>query len=143
MADLPTGTVTFLCTDMAASLRLQQFGQHVACLLVGSRHALRTLLAAPDGPPVATQRSACVVLPRARAVPTAHGAIPRPFAPHRGSTASPVAGPWDGLQVGSRGATTVLGASLSRGPQPACHRAGAVPTSLPGSHAIVVQRRHT
>src|SRR3954468_5176000 len=69
--DLPTGTVTFLFTDVEGSTRLlRQFGpERYAEALADHRHVLRDAFAAAGGGEVYTQGAAVFV-----AFPTAPGA---------------------------------------------------------------------
>ena len=68
MPSLPTGTVTFLFTDIEGSTRLlQQLGARYADVLAVYRRLLRTAIEESDGQEVDTQGDACfAAFPRAR-----------------------------------------------------------------------------
>ncbi|HLJ81777.1 MAG TPA: adenylate/guanylate cyclase domain-containing protein [Ktedonobacterales bacterium] len=56
MTDLPTGTVTFLFSDIEGSTRLlQQLGSHYAEVLAAHQGLVRAAFAAHDGQEVDTQ----------------------------------------------------------------------------------------
>ncbi len=68
MADLPTGTVTFLFTDLEGSTRLlRHLGDRYADVLRESRRLLRTAVFSQGGREVDTQGDGCFfAFPRAR-----------------------------------------------------------------------------
>src|SRR5262245_26251389 len=84
MPDLPSGTVTFLFTDIEGSTRLlQQQGQHYARLLTAYRELLRSLFQTHNGQEVDTQGdSFFVVFDRALDALAAAVAIQRTLANH-------------------------------------------------------------
>jgi predicted ATPase/class 3 adenylate cyclase len=86
-SDLPTGTVTFLFTDVEGSTRLlHHLGpDSYAHALAEHRHALRAAFAAHDGAEVDTQGDAFFV-----AFPTASGAASAALAGHRALEDGPI-----------------------------------------------------
>ena len=74
MASLPTGTVTFLFTDIEGSTRLlQRLGEHYAEALATHHCLLRTAVQEGQGQVVDTQGDAVfAVFPRARDALLAH-----------------------------------------------------------------------
>src|SRR3982751_5747534 len=84
MADLPTGTVTLLFTDIEHSTQLlQQLGMRYGDVLEEYRALLRSIFQEPDGREVDTQGdSFFVAFPRAVDAVTAAVEIQRALAAH-------------------------------------------------------------
>jgi class 3 adenylate cyclase/DNA-binding NarL/FixJ family response regulator len=85
MAELPSGTVTFLFTDIEGSTRLlKELGDSYGDVLTGHQRVLRSAFAAADGHEIDTQGDAFfVVFPRAKK------AVGAALAAHRGLAAEP------------------------------------------------------
>jgi class 3 adenylate cyclase len=92
MADLPTGTVTFLFTDVDGSTELvKRLGEHYAATLAEHRDLLRAAFAKHAGPEVDTQGDAFfVAFVRARAAVAAAIAAQRALADHPWAQEAPV-----------------------------------------------------
>ena len=86
MSSLPTGTVTFLFTDIEGSTRLlEQLGDRYQGILTEYRRLLRTAIEESDGQEVDTQGDACfAAFPRARDALAAAVAAQKAITAHHG-----------------------------------------------------------